>query len=256
MTVEKVLSLDQVNSNLARQVLRDLVIECATSTQVVIKQDSTAGADDGTAVLEAGSNPSGDITVDITNVGVKNGLDTGTEAADTWYYIYLIFNPTTEEVAGLFSISATSPTLPSGFTKKRVIGTARNNASFDLLSFLQIDTDVDTHRVQVYNANITTTPVTVATTVCVSPLSRKLRAMVKLRHVSTTADSALYTVPSSSGALAPRSEIAFCDGSHAVGIYDVSESVITLAENQQFNLWCGQNGQYTQINVNGYTLNL
>ena len=47
MAPEKVLSLDQVNAHLARQVLRNLVIECTSNTQVVIKQDSTIGADDG-----------------------------------------------------------------------------------------------------------------------------------------------------------------------------------------------------------------
>ena len=49
------------------------------------------------------------LTVDITVSGV-NGLDTGSEAASTWYYIWVIYNGTT--VAGLLSTSATAPTMP------------------------------------------------------------------------------------------------------------------------------------------------
>lgn len=127
------LSPFQVNEALVRRIIENLVIECSSATQVVIKQDSMVGADDGTRVLTAAS----DLTLDITTSG-KNGLDTGAEASDTWYYIYLILNPTTEEVAGLLSASATSPTLPSGFTKKRLVGAVRNDGSGDFRQFEQV----------------------------------------------------------------------------------------------------------------------
>jgi hypothetical protein len=52
------------------------------------------------------------------NVG---GLDTGTVAADTTYYLFAIYNPTSTISDYLFSTSATSPTLPSGYTKKKRI---------------------------------------------------------------------------------------------------------------------------------------
>jgi hypothetical protein len=68
------------------------------------------------------------ITVDITASGA-NGLDTGSEAAWTWYHIYVIYNPTTETYAGLLSISSSSPTMPSGYTKKRRVGCVINNGS-------------------------------------------------------------------------------------------------------------------------------
>lgn len=122
----------QINSYLTKKIIQDLVIECNSSTQVVIKSGSTAGADDGSVVMEAPS----DRTLDITTSG-KNGLDTGAEAADTWYYVWMIWNPSTAEVAGLLSASATSPTLPSGFTKKRLVGAVRNDGSSDFKQFLQ-----------------------------------------------------------------------------------------------------------------------
>lgn len=59
----------------------------------------------------------------------NGGLDTGTKAANTWYYCYAIYNPTTQASDFIFSASNTSPTLPSGFTKIRKIASIRTNIS-------------------------------------------------------------------------------------------------------------------------------
>ena len=76
-------------------------------------------------------------TPDITASG-KNGLDAGSEASNTWYHVFAILNPGTTEVAGLFSTSKTSPTLPAGFTKFRRVGQARNDSGSDFLDFKQV----------------------------------------------------------------------------------------------------------------------
>jgi len=55
------------------------------------------------------------LNINAINSGV-NGLDTGSIAASTWYSVWVIYNPTTETTAGLFSLSSTAPTLPSGYT--------------------------------------------------------------------------------------------------------------------------------------------
>lgn len=68
----------------------------------------------------------------------NGGLDTGTKAANTWYYCYAIYNPTTQASDFLFSASATSPTLPSGFTKYKYIGSVLNTASNTLRPFRQV----------------------------------------------------------------------------------------------------------------------
>lgn len=73
------------------------------------------------------------ITVDI-GVSGANGLDTGSEASDTWYAVHLIADKFgTSPVAGLFSLSATAPTLPTGYNIFRRVGWVRNNASSDFL---------------------------------------------------------------------------------------------------------------------------
>lgn len=74
------------------------------------------------------------VTPQISVSGV-NGLDTGTVAANTWYYLYLISDGTL--VRGLFSLSATNPTLPSGYTYFARVGAVRTGASGYLLQTLQ-----------------------------------------------------------------------------------------------------------------------
>ncbi len=68
----------------------------------------------------------------------NGGLDTGTKAANTWYYCYAIYNPTTQASDFIFSASNTSPTLPSGFTKYKYIGSILNTASNTLRPFRQV----------------------------------------------------------------------------------------------------------------------
>ena len=79
------------------------------------------------------------INVDITVSGV-NGLDTGSEAASTWYYVWLIRSSLLGTVAGLLSLRPTSPTMPANYDKKRRIGCVRNDAGSDFLEFIQFGT--------------------------------------------------------------------------------------------------------------------
>jgi hypothetical protein len=62
-------------------------------------------------------------------VGSGNGaLDTGTIAANSWYYVYVIKRLDTGVVDILISLSATSPTLPTNYTVFRRIGAMRSVA--------------------------------------------------------------------------------------------------------------------------------
>ena len=131
--MERPLSASQFDSASVISVLRNLKIDCSSNTQVIVRSGTSVGSDDGKKVLTL----TGDKTLDITTSGV-NGLDTGAEAGNTWYYVYLIWNPTTALVNGLLSASATAPTLPSGYTKKRLIGAVRNDGSSNFLRFKQV----------------------------------------------------------------------------------------------------------------------
>jgi len=67
----------------------------------------------------------------------QGGLDTGTVTANTWYHCFAIFNPSTFTTDCLFSLSPTSPTLPSGYTKFGRVGSIRAGGGGNILSFTQ-----------------------------------------------------------------------------------------------------------------------
>lgn len=93
-------------------------ISTITANSIVL---TTAG---GAAYVAKSVNVSPNI-----NTSGANGLDTGTRAASTWYHVYVIYNPTTNTTAGLFSLSATAPTLPSGYTYYARVGAVLTDAS-------------------------------------------------------------------------------------------------------------------------------
>lgn len=78
-------------------------------------------------------------TVDGATIGV-NGIDAGTIATN-WYYLYAIYNGTT--TACLLSLSAITPTMPTGYTYKALIGAYYYNST-DFVKFVQIDRDIYT----------------------------------------------------------------------------------------------------------------
>lgn len=88
-------------------------------------------------------NTDGDLDIVITTSGV-GGLDTGVEAADTWYFIYIIADSAgVNIVQSLMSISSTSPNMPAGYDRRRLIGAIRNNTSSNFYNFNSITTGRD-----------------------------------------------------------------------------------------------------------------
>ena len=79
---------------------------------------------------------SGAVTVDITASGA-NGLDTGAEAAATWYAVHVIKDSADVlAVAGLLSLSAAAPTLPAGYDVFRRVGWVRNDSGSNIAEFV------------------------------------------------------------------------------------------------------------------------
>lgn len=58
-----------------------------------------------------------------------NGLDIGTSSTSTWYSVWAIYNPTSDTVAYILSLSETSPSMPSGFTYKARLGWVRSDTT-------------------------------------------------------------------------------------------------------------------------------
>lgn len=75
-------------------------------------------------------------------VGTGNGaLDTGSVANSTWYHVFQIQRPDTGVVDILFSTSATAPTMPTNYTKKRRIGSFKTNVSGQIVAFVQFGSE-------------------------------------------------------------------------------------------------------------------
>jgi hypothetical protein len=109
----------------------------ATSPNTVLDiAAGVANADDNSLLMKLGAAITK--TTGAWAAGSGNGaLDTGTVAASAWYHAYLIARTDTGAVDALFSQSATSPTMPSGYTKKRRIGAILTDASAHIVAFSQ-----------------------------------------------------------------------------------------------------------------------
>jgi hypothetical protein len=65
------------------------------------------------------------------------GLDTGSTAASTWYYVWAIQQTGAVSLNILMSLSSTAPTMPSGYTYMARIGSLYLDASKNIRGFLQ-----------------------------------------------------------------------------------------------------------------------
>jgi len=124
-------TLDGATYKKAKKFMEDLKVTYTDSNQVTIAT-GRAMNDAATEVIEVTSSTN----VSLGCSGAVNCLDTGSEASSTWYYLWLIKNPSSGTVGGLFSTSTTSPTMPTGYTMKRRMPLAvRNNGSSNIEPF-------------------------------------------------------------------------------------------------------------------------
>jgi hypothetical protein len=98
-----------------------------TATELIV-QDSSF-----TTLLLSAFNKT--LNTALTGAG---GLDAGTLAASTWYFVYAIYNLTTPTQNILMSASATTPTLPADYTYSALIGSIRVDGSKNIIGFKQL----------------------------------------------------------------------------------------------------------------------
>jgi hypothetical protein len=65
----------------------------------------------------------------------QGGMDTGSVTTATWYFVWLIKRSDTGVVDALFSTSSTSPTMPTDYDYKRLIGMVKTDGSSNILAF-------------------------------------------------------------------------------------------------------------------------
>lgn len=102
------------------------------------------------------------VTADITVTGANGrGSDESTTNSVFWY-VWGIYNPTSSTAAVLLSQKygtirgGTNPTLPSGYTKKRLLGSVYRDASGNFRKFVKRGDMVTTEDVQILNAGSAT----------------------------------------------------------------------------------------------------
>jgi len=192
-----------------------------------------------------------------------NALDAGTEAADAWYYIWAIWNGTT--LASLFSVSATAPTLPAGYTHKALLGAIYNDAGSNLERSYQTDRRVWIEDTNLFNAlapNATTPPGTAnAYNALVGTELTAFRTMVP-----PIARTALGTFGAANGQGAKLTVAGDANGMGAVTITEDPAGVswnsfgaavpfeVPLLGNQNFYWKTLDNSARSRINISGYTI--
>lgn len=209
-----------------RDVTRDLIVQTNVGTpnsKVDIDADEINLHDAAGAFFKA---TSVNLTADITVPGA-NGLDTGGEAGNTWYYIWVIYNSTSSTTASLLSTQTAigSLTLPTGYSFGALVGAVRNNVGSNFLPFYQQGLDADFNAIQTIKsgATFTGTTWTAVTVSAFFPATAK-----RARYVFACVDGGLGMSPRSDGhAGAYINAIATVDTGY--GILAVSrQSVVTL----------------------------
>ena len=133
------------------------------------------------------------------------GLDTGTIANNTGYHFYVILRPDTGVVDVVFSLSSTSPTLPTNYTQYRRIGWGKINGSGQWTKFIQSGDQFlwDSPPLDVNAA----TPGTAAVLYALSVPSG-VRVIVDLNVASNASSSLLYLSCPDVADLAPSATVA------------------------------------------------
>lgn len=99
-------------------------IESFDGSNTVVIQPGECLNDAGTYVI---SNKTATITLNLNNTGV-NGIDNGSVANNTWYYVWLCAG--NSGVCSVASTSPTSPVMPTGYDSyKRRIASVKTNGS-------------------------------------------------------------------------------------------------------------------------------
>ncbi len=116
---------------------KNLKVTVGDNTHFTITADEVMVEDSSGNSLRLGSV---NVTINLGASGAANQLDTGTQAASTWYSGWVIFNPLlggSGTVAGLASTSSISPTMPSGYTHKARLCWVRSDGATHLWRTIQ-----------------------------------------------------------------------------------------------------------------------
>lgn len=188
-------------------------------------------------------------TLDITASGA-NGLDTGSEASGTWYYLWAI-GKVDGTLDGLISASATAPTLPTGYVFKGLLGAVRNDGSSDFVRFFQTGSVVVTPNDSVLSAGTAISYTSIDLSAYVPPTAISVKLNVGPNSSSGTNVVECRIVPAGSGTTDTYGIAAYTYGTYAtIGTSVAAECPMSTAQTVYYRV-SGTNAR-VDINVNGY----
>lgn len=118
--------------------------------------------------------------------GGNGSLDTGSIASNTWYHVWLIRKDSDGTTDVLLSLSATAPTMPSGYTARRRLGSIRTNGSSQITPFLQYG-DAFVWETPVISVSATNPGISAVTRTLMVPTGVVVNAKVHARlNITTT----------------------------------------------------------------------
>ncbi len=172
----------------------------------------------------------GSATVLNAAVNGANGLDSGTFAASTWYYVFAIADSNNNvPVATILSTSATTPYLPAGYDSIRRIGSVLTDGSAHFLKFYTTGNS-STRRViwdatiQVLNAGAATSYTAFSLAAAVPPIA------------ATYVGAEVSVLSSGAGATGNASFRP--TGSSATSVRTITAAVASVAQVEIFPLYC------------------
>lgn len=173
----------------------------------------------------------------------QGGLDTGS-IANTTYHVFLIQRSDTGVVDALFSTSATAPTMPANYDRKRRIGSIiRESAA--IVSFNQMG---DVFRRASVNAISGTTPYTSLLTNMLTPLGIQTQPIFRVN--GNTAASGACFVSADSAAVGSATTAVFNAGSGAqMHLYQVIAPIFTTNTSSQIYTAMAGSGTITTFAI-------
>lgn len=190
-----------------------------------------------------------------------NGLDTGAIASNTWYYIYAILNPTTLATGYLASTSASSPTLPSGFTKFRLLTAVTTLAGSAVLDNVAWFNWGNKHTVHYDNTNTDKTLVASGTATSFTTVSASATAPVGATQLyigitdgTSGGDRNIWLRRTGSGVTTGRRVFQFYDDNASFTNSYYVPTEIGLNSSRQFDYRVAGVGTGVSMFATGYTM--
>lgn len=181
----------------------------------------------------------------------QGGLDTGVKAVSTGYYVWAI-GKTTGEVDALFSTSGTAPTMPNGWTLKKVVGWVRTDGSGNILGFTQFGRYFEWKVIQADKAFAGSASTSRQTQAVTAPFGADAR--VVFVWSSGTGNSTGWAQSTSFTDVAPSA--AACNMSNPTGGGIASYTFDIPVDSSRLIAWRQAHAWSLGINTLGFTLNI